>query len=1203
MTKPSIKAAGDLPVPAERQVNAACEPFELAWKAGQRPRIEDYLGDTPKSERSPLLRELIALDIYYRRQAGEEPAPEEYRARFPELDLPSQASTQSDLRNDQSAPPPADARPLPAIPGYEILGELGRGGMGVVYKARQASLNRLVALKMILKGELATERDVARFRAEAEAPANLDHPHIVPIYEVGEHDGQQYYAMRYIEGPSLARHPRSDARTEARMVADVAAAVHHAHQRGILHRDLKPSNILIDPAGRPLVVDFGLAKHVAADRTLTETGAIVGTPLYMAPEQAAGRKDLTVAADVYSLGVMLYERLTGQTPFRGDSPLEVLRQAREAEPPRPTSIIAGLDRDLETICLKCLEKDPAKRYASAEALADDLERWLRGEPIQARPAGVWEQIFKWVKRQGTVAGLWALSIVVTLIAVAQLLGAGAVLVLAALWVLWLGLIIYLLRSRARVRDAVDQAAANSSSTAVASNGPEGPFGRTKRSWLPLWIIGTAIVVALGGAIGVAVAAALALVPYELFEAFGILGALIVELLVVATVGIVAGAHAVLLFKVFKAFTAAPSLRQRTVATLLRMFVPWIAVAGLCGVSTAAVRGTSFGLRLAAVGGPLYFFLFGVSAAVVGGTLYFFWFCLVSSGRQRQDVLRTVDNQVAANTRSTALASTGPERPPKPVFSLWLLLWIIPMLLAFLAAIPGAVVVLAGLTKAFGILGALLVGLLVVATVGTLAAAHAIILSKRTKALAGTPTVVRLSQFSPSVAVAVLCGTSAAVVGGALFTVSAAVVGGVLYLLWFGQVSRLLRPDVLRAREHQVAASQSKPSPLLRWRFDYVVLWGTLLGAFVGGFTGWRLEILKDIQGALIVGPVAGATIGALAGAMGRAYRVGLLLPSTGWILLISLPLVVQDLDWWPVRSWGWIWVEASLALLALGMIASILIRRWWNRRAPERVTAMLGRMIDRPETNMFVAGAVVSSAVLVGQIGGLLGGNVGLEIGELVGGLLGLLLAAVITNDRFLANHAHTIPWDVFTVRHWIIMAVFLALADGGVFWLLLGDGPHGIEERRVQSREPVGKAVPDIAIFPQQKLDNARYQALRRDGLLPVRRFSYPVVSNNGRQMLSGGKDGSVRLWDTESGEELCRFEGHRSMVTSVAFSPDGRRALSGSDDRTVRLWDLESGRQLCVFRGHTGGIREVAFSADGHTVLSSGFGDGTVRVWQVPE
>jgi serine/threonine protein kinase len=272
---------------------------------------------------------------------------------------------------------------------YELLEEIARGGMGIVYKARQASLNRTVALKMNLKRVLATPVDVARFRAEAKSAAALDHPHIVPIHEVGKHEGQQYFAMRYVDGTTLACASRQSARAEVARLLDIARAVHFAHQRGILHRDLKPSNVLIDRAGMAFVTDFGLAKRTGVDSSLTETGQPLGTPRYMAPEQAAGRKDLTVAADVYSLGGILHERLTGRPPFVGDNLLEVLRQVREVEPPRPSSMLPGLDRDLETICLKCLEKNPGRRYASAEALADDLDHWLKGEPITARPEGGW----------------------------------------------------------------------------------------------------------------------------------------------------------------------------------------------------------------------------------------------------------------------------------------------------------------------------------------------------------------------------------------------------------------------------------------------------------------------------------------------------------------------------------------------------------------------------------------------------------------------------------------------------------------------------------------------------------------------------------------------------------------------------------------------------------------------------------------------
>jgi eukaryotic-like serine/threonine-protein kinase len=294
---------------------------------------------------------------------------------------------------------------------YEIRRELGRGGMGVVYEARQISLNRPVALKMVKVGLLAGDDELRRFRNEAEAVALLDHPGVVPVHEVGRHDGQNYFSMKLVPGGSLVPlidRYTDDPRAAARLVAETAEAVAHAHARGILHRDLKPANILVDAEGHPHVTDFGLAKKVVADVELTQSGALLGTPAYMSPEQASGHRGaVTTASDTYGLGAVLYALLTGKAPFGGDSVMETLDAVRNAPPQPPSRLNAVVARDLETICLKCLEKDPRRRYATALALAEDLRAWLETRPIAARRVGAAERAWLWCRRKPLAAGLLA----------------------------------------------------------------------------------------------------------------------------------------------------------------------------------------------------------------------------------------------------------------------------------------------------------------------------------------------------------------------------------------------------------------------------------------------------------------------------------------------------------------------------------------------------------------------------------------------------------------------------------------------------------------------------------------------------------------------------------------------------------------------------------------------------------------------------
>ncbi len=403
------------------------------WQLGEAVRVEAYLDQHPQLRTdTQAIVELIGNEILLRRERGDRPALAEYLQRFGEFEEPlrqwfpshspelvfdgTQIVSNSILQHAATSLLSAEqmAKSLPEVPGYQVLAELGRGGMGVVYKARHNRLKRLVALKMLLAGASADPVLQARIRTEAEAVARLQHPNIVQIYEVGDHDKLPFLTLEYVDGGSLAQRAEGNAvpaREAAELVEAIARGIHHAHQYGILHRDLKPRNILLTADGTPKVTDFGLAKLLDAETGPTPTEAFLGTPSFMAPEQAFGNaRGVGVQADVYGLGAILYALLTGDPPFKGTTLLNTLEKVRSEEPVPPTCLQKGLPRDLESICLRCLEKEPGRRYASAEDLADDLRRFLKGQPIEARRAGLVRRVYRFARRRQTLLAKGVLGI-------------------------------------------------------------------------------------------------------------------------------------------------------------------------------------------------------------------------------------------------------------------------------------------------------------------------------------------------------------------------------------------------------------------------------------------------------------------------------------------------------------------------------------------------------------------------------------------------------------------------------------------------------------------------------------------------------------------------------------------------------------------------------------------------------------------------
>ena len=433
-----------LPLAAKQHIDLLCANFENGWKNGTLSRLENVLAEAPEDERPALLAELLHIDIAWRKRRGESPRADDYSQLLPayeaivrrvldEFDPKTEtdfsenaghAAKRRQLGDGQSKeaetviPGAKGHRPaesLPIIPGYDVDGLLGRGGMGVVYDARQKSLGRRVAIKMVLAGELATAEDHTRFLAEAATIAHLRHPNIVQIFEVGEYQGRLFFALEHLEGGSLRQKLRGEPmppKPAAALIEKLAHAVDYAHQQGIVHRDLTPGNILLASDGEPKITDFGLAKHLSSAANLTATGAVMGTPQYMSPEQARGdTKSVGPAADIYALGAILYEALTGRPPFIGGNAMEVIVQVTGDEPMPVTRLNRGVPQDLGTLCMKCLEKPQARRYATAAALAEDLRRFQDGEPISARRVSEWERAWKWARRRPLVAASLAIAVV------------------------------------------------------------------------------------------------------------------------------------------------------------------------------------------------------------------------------------------------------------------------------------------------------------------------------------------------------------------------------------------------------------------------------------------------------------------------------------------------------------------------------------------------------------------------------------------------------------------------------------------------------------------------------------------------------------------------------------------------------------------------------------------------------------------------